>query len=168
MTIRRLVVLIAAVSALAVLAAAPAGAAGAKKVSGTAFPGTLGDAPCDDAAHVGADYSIEMTGDLAGCVYGYITSFAFHEGSGVYKERADETFAGCYGAVCGTFEMKENFTGKFDLDTGNEIHGRCKHPIVSGSGTGGFAGVTGRLDFKDDVSDPANPVFPYKGHLKLA
>jgi hypothetical protein len=41
------------------------------------------------------------------------------------------------------------FTGKFDA-VGNEIHGRCHHPIVSG--TGGFTGVTGVINFTDDVT----------------
>jgi hypothetical protein len=32
-----------------------------------------------------------------------------------------------------------------------ELKGRCQHPIVEGSGTGVFEGVTGRLDMKDDI-----------------
>jgi hypothetical protein len=43
-----------------------------------------------------------------------------------------------------------------------EIHGRCHHPIVSG--TGSFAGVKGLLNFKDDV---VNLKFDYKGHISL-
>ena len=35
---------------------------------------------------------------------------------------------------------------------------------AAGSGEGAFAGVTGRLDFKDDVE---NGCFPYRGHLKF-
>ena len=45
-----------------------------------------------------------------------------------------------------------------------EIFGRCQHPIVAGSGTGVFEGVTGRLDFKDDI---AAGNFPYRGHFKF-
>ena len=45
-----------------------------------------------------------------------------------------------------------------------QIFGRCQHPIVSGSGTGVFEGVEGRLDFNDDVS---TGIFYYKGHLRF-
>ena len=48
--------------------------------------------------------------------------------------------------------------------TGSELHGRCQHPLVEGSGTGGFAGATGRLDFKDEV---ATGLYFYRGHIKL-
>src|SRR6266542_1596245 len=34
--------------------------------------------------------------------------------------------------------------------SGAEIHGRCSHPIVSG--TGGFEGVSGIVEFTDDVT----------------
>ena len=54
----------------------------------------------------------------------------------------------------GTFATTYKFSSKWapDVSTGSEVHGRCQHPIVAGSGTGGFAGVTGRVDFKDDVA----------------
>jgi hypothetical protein len=78
-----------------------------------------------------------------------------------YQEYADEIFVGSYGALSGTFELTKFFTAKFD-DDGDQIWGRCKHPIVTDSGTGDFAGITGRLDFKDD--DEAGNA-PYKGHL---
>ena len=70
-----------------------------------------------------------------------------------------EHFTGCVNsdgdAVCdpggpsGTFNTTFTFTAKFDAD-GNEVHGRCNHPIVSG--TGGFDGVTGVVNFTDDVT----------------
>jgi hypothetical protein len=44
-----------------------------------------------------------------------------------------------------------------------EVRGRCQHPIVSGSG--GFAGATGRVDFKDIVEDPITYV--YRGYTNL-
>jgi hypothetical protein len=43
-----------------------------------------------------------------------------------------------------------------------EIHGRCHHPIVGG--TGDFAGAKGVINFKDDV---VNLKFDYKGHVSL-
>ena len=50
------------------------------------------------------------------------------------------------------------------VSTGVEVKGRCQHPIITGSGTGGFAGATGRLDFKDQVSTGR---FFYRGHITL-
>ena len=46
-----------------------------------------------------------------------------------------------------------------------EIFGRCQHPIAAGSGTGGFEGAKGRIDFKDIISDPI--VYVYRGHIRL-
>ncbi|MDH3295732.1 MAG: DUF3224 domain-containing protein, partial [Acidimicrobiia bacterium] len=123
-----------------------------------------GEGACDDAAHAGADYALALDGDLVGCIYGYITSYHYQETSGTYQERADEFFVGNWGDLTGTFDMVENFSGKFDPVTGEQLFGRCKHPIVAGSGTGDFAGITGRLDFTDDV-DAGN--VPYRGHLSL-
>jgi hypothetical protein len=66
----------------------------------------------------------------------------------------------------GTFATNYRFEAKYDPDTltGIEVKGRRQHPIAAGSGTGGFAGATGRLDFKDDVD---NAVFYYRGHIEL-
>ena len=47
---------------------------------------------------------------------------------------------------------------------GAEIFGRCQHPIVAGSGTGVFNGVTGQMNFKDDI-EAGN--FPYRGQLRF-
>jgi hypothetical protein len=52
--------------------------------------------------------------------------------------------------------------GKFDA-ADNEIWGRCQHKIVSG--TNGFAGATGRIDFTDNV---ATQTANYRGHITLA
>lgn len=162
----RITVVAALLSASALFGlAAPADAGGSVQVSGIGYPGAPGGAPCDDPAHAGADYAIAMTGDLEGCVYGSVTLARFHEGSGTYQEVADEVFVGTWGDATGSFGMTENFTAKFDPDTGDQIFGRCKHPIVRGSGTGDFEGVTGRLDYKDDI---AAGNAPYSGHIKLA
>jgi hypothetical protein len=48
-----------------------------------------------------------------------------------------------------------------------EIHGRCHHPVVAGSGTGDFIGITGELRFKD-VVDVNPPYYPYWGSLRIA
>ncbi|MDH3192905.1 MAG: DUF3224 domain-containing protein [Acidimicrobiia bacterium] len=142
--------------------ASPSSADGATQVSGLGLPGAPGAAPCDDAEYADAHYAIGMVGDLEGCIYGYITDYRFHP-SGTYQEYAEEIFVGSYGSLSGTFELTEFFTAKFDAD-GNPVWGRCKHPIVTGSGTGDFAGLTGRLDFKDDIEAGSAP---YKGHLRF-
>ncbi len=155
---RNIAVAVTLLSATIVIGwASPSSADGATQVFGLGLP-----ASCDDAEYADADYTIGMTGDLEGCIYGYIKDFRFHP-SGTYQEYADEIFVGSYGALSGTFELTEFFTAKFD-DDGNPVWGRCKHPIVAGSGTGDFEGVTGRLDFKDDV-EAGNA--PYKGHLRF-
>lgn len=159
---RGLVLTVAVALMMALAAPATAKGEGATQISGIGFP--AGEGECTEMA---ADYKLVMTGDLVGCVYGVVTSFHGPGPSGVYKERADETFIGYYNGNHGSFEMTENFHAKFDLDSGNEIFGFCKHPIKANSGGGFFEDVSGRLDFKDEVDDPENVFFPYKGHLKL-
>ena len=77
-----------------------------------------------------------------------------------------ETFVGEYEGMDGTFNTTYLFTAKYvDCATlAEEIWGRCQHPIITGSGTGDFSGVTGRFDIKDDV-EAGN--LPYKGHLRF-
>jgi hypothetical protein len=81
-----------------------------------------------------------------------------------------EYFVGTYNEEAGTFWTTYKFEAKFEDCSedgsylGMEIFGRCQHPIVKGSGTGVFEGVTGRLDFKDDI---AAGNFPYRGHLNF-
>jgi hypothetical protein len=70
---------------------------------------------------------------------------------------------GCSGDPTGTFYTTFTFTTQYDVQTLTEIRGRCHHPIVSG--TGDFAGATGVINFKDDVSDPSNVTSPYMGHI---
>jgi hypothetical protein len=67
--------------------------------------------------------------------------------------------------VCGpegTFTTTYKFEAKLNPD-GSEVRGRCQHPIASG--TGCFAGATGRVDFKDIVEDPIT--YLYRGHTSL-
>ena len=71
----------------------------------------------------------------------------------------------CTGDPTGTLFFTFSFTGQFDAATGNEIRGRCHHPIVGG--TGDFAGATGVINFKDDVSNPAFVLSPYMGHVSF-
>jgi hypothetical protein len=65
------------------------------------------------------------------------------------------------GEPTGRFNTTFTFTAKLDPTIG-EIHGRCHHPIVSGSGA--FAGARGVISFKDI---PAEGRFPYHGNIQL-
>ena len=139
---------------------------GAQQVSGVGF---LADAADCDYASQGAQYAVRMTGDLTGCLYVFIDDFNCSP-SGTYKEVGREFFVGTYKGQSGTFWTNYKFEAKYEgcnpdgSYQGVEIFGRCQHPIASGTGTGVFADVTGRLDMKDDIA-AAN--YPYRGHLKF-
>ena len=115
-------------------------------------PGDLGDYP-----------PLDLSGSLDGCWYTYVSASQFNP-SGTYIEQGTEIFVGCLdGTECGTFETTYTFTGKFVDDTfAEEIHGRCEHSIVGG--TGDFAEVKGVILFKDDV---VNLKYDYRGHIRL-
>ena len=150
-----------AASVLAVLAV-PA-SAGTTQVSGVAVFNNdclpTGGSPPDDLG----DYpAIDLTGSLYGCWYTYVSVSQFNP-SGTYIEQGTEIFVGCMGTRCGTFETTYTFTAKYVDDTfAEEIHGRCHHPIVGG--TGDFAGAKGVLNFKDDV---VNLKYDYRGHISF-
>ena len=149
-----------AASVLAVVAV-PA-SAGTTQVSGTAVfnnecQPTAGSPPDD----LGDYPPIDLSGSLDGCWYTYVSASKFNP-SGTYIEQGTEIFVGCWGTTCGTFETTYTFTAKYVDDTfAEEIHGRCQHPIVGG--TGDFAGAKGVILFKDDV---VNLKFDYRGHIK--
>ena len=105
-----------------------------------------------------------MTGDLEGCLYTFVET-AESSPSGTYRETGTELFVGSTSEGAGKFETTYRFEAKYEdvNDPATEIFGRCQHPIVEGSGTGIFEGVTGRLDLKDDI-EAGN--FPYRGHLR--
>ena len=160
---------ISALTVLAMMALISAGLAfpaqsranGATQISGIgtyAAPGA-----CLDPVGGGADYILSFTGDLSGCDYTFVETSRCSEG-GAYYESGTETFVGTYNGQFGTFRTNYVFTAKY-RDCPNfvgEIAGRCQHPIMAGSGTGGFDGVRGRFDIRDDV-EAGN--FPYRGHL---
>jgi len=116
--------------------------------------------------------SYTMTGGLIGCWYTdtFNPKKSNASASGKYQViyTGTEHFTGCLdsdrdggcsGDPTGTFYTTFTFTAQFDL-TLTEIRGRCHHPIVSG--TGDFAGATGVINFKDDIS---NGTSPYMGHV---
>ncbi|THU30212.1 hypothetical protein FAM09_30385 [Niastella caeni] len=140
--------------------------AGAIQIAGVGFFDAI-DA-CNSAGQ-GASYALNLTGDLEGCHYFFVEEFDCSP-SGTYREEGRELFVGMYKGEPGTFWTTYKFEAKYEgcapdgSYIGAEILGRCQHPIVEGSGTGVFEGVTGRLDFKDDI-EAEN--FPYRGHFRF-
>ncbi len=138
---------------------------GATQISGIGF---FDEFDVCDSGGEGADFALQLTGDLEGCLYVFVESYDCSP-SGTYRESGTELFVGTYNGVDGTFETAYKFEAKYEECNedgtfgGAEIFGRCQHPITKGSGTGIFDGVTGRLDFKDDVETGE---LPYRGHLK--
>jgi hypothetical protein len=138
-----------------------------KKVSGMGY---LDAKDVCNSASEGADFALKMTGDLEGCWYIFIDEFSCTDGN--YLEKGRELFVGKYKGKSGSFRMTYDFQAKYEgcnpdgSYAGAELSGQCQHYIVPGSGTGDFAGVTGRIDIIDNVE--ANPVdYTYAGHLKF-
>jgi len=140
-------------------APSPAFAGGATQISGVAF---FDGADTCDSESVGADFALVMSGDLEGCLYTFVET-AQSSPSGTYREVGTERFVASEGA--GTFETTYRVEAKFeDVDNlAGTIFERCQHPIVEGSGTGIFEGVSGQLFFRADV-EAGN--YSYKGHLR--
>jgi hypothetical protein len=160
--IRRGTVLVAATLLALILAAPAALAGGATQISGVAF---FDGADTCDSASVGADFALIMTGDLDGCLYTFIET-SESSPSGTYRETGTELFVASDSEGADTFTTTYRFEAKYEdvTDPATEIFGRCQHPIVEGSGTGIYQGVTGIVFFKDDV-EAGN--FPYRGHLRF-
>ena len=137
---------------------------GATQIAGIGYYASAGE--CDNL-NPPATFALKLTGDFTGCLYVFVDDYECSP-SGTYREEGREYFVGTYNGQSGTFWTTYKFEAKYeDCDggpLGAEIFGRCQHPIVAGSGTGVFNGVTGRLDFKDDI-EAGN--FPYRGHLRF-
>jgi hypothetical protein len=151
------------------LVAAPANAA--NQISGEAqlIPSSAPLSRCPVESRY-PDYSaIEMTGSLEGCWYTKILTTK-QTPSGVYLESGEELFVGSLNGAEGSFTTTYKFEAKLDTVTGLEIKGRCQHKIVAGSGTGGFAGASGRVDFKDIINKETLELiqYDYRGHIRLA
>lgn len=147
--------------------AVPARAEGATQIAGVGYFDGLVDCtePVESADGEGPDFALNMTGDLEGCLYVFIET-AECTPSGVYLETGTEIYVGSGNeGDAGRFSTTYRVQAKYeDCPTlSGPIHGQCQHPIVEGSGSGDYEGVTGRFDIKDEV-EAGN--FPYKGHLR--
>ena len=163
---QRLALAVALMTGGLLMLSAPANAA-TNQISGTALVDTAGPAGQCPAEPIGyEDFpALVMTGSLDGCWYTNILTQKVTPG-GVYLETGEELFVGRLdGGREGRFTTTYRFEAKLNPD-GSEVRGRCQHPIATGSGTGGFAGATGRVDFKDIVGDPTTYV--YRGHISVS
>lgn len=151
---------IALLAALLLASAIPAGASAAGRGS-TIVRGTqLAAGSCADGGYA-------MTGDLVGCWWIDTFDAWSDPDKSTLRATGTEHFTGCLGSVCGTFFTTYVFTAKTDgpWPVSPEIHGRCHHPVVGG--TGGFAGARGEISFTD-VVDVNPPYYPYWGNIHLA
>jgi hypothetical protein len=109
-----------------------------------------------------------LTGSIEGCLYTKVITSKDTPG-GVYLESGKEVVVGNLdGGPVGTFATTYKFESKWDPDvtSGVQLWGRCQHPIVKGSGTGGFEGARGRLDFRDIIGDTVT-TYIYRGHINF-
>jgi hypothetical protein len=115
---------------------------------------------CEDGGYA-------MTGSLVGCWWIDTFETKSSPDKSSFLATGTEHFTGCLGSTCGTFYTTYSFTAKTDgpWPTSAEIHGRCHHPIIRG--TGDFAGASGVLTFHD-VVDVSPPYYPYVGNVHLA
>jgi hypothetical protein len=168
--------LVAAAFAVLICASAAMAHDWTVQVSGIQGPmdttaGTPGD-PCatvDPQTGQASIVSNTMTGSLVGCWY--LDTFALTTPEPDLRGTGTEHFVGCLDIEgkghctpadpAGTLTLTARF--EFEFDAGREVSGRCQHQIVSG--TGGFLGATGRIDFTDNVT---NGMSAYLGHIRLA
>jgi hypothetical protein len=164
--IQRLALAVASMTGGLLMLSAPANAA-ANQISGTAVfdtAGPAGQCPAEPDDYQGYP-ALVMTGSLDGCWYTKILTAEETRG-GVYLETGEELFVGRLdGGPEGTFTTTYRFEAKLNPD-GTEVRGRCQHPIATGSGTGGFKGATGRVDFKDIVG--GTTTYVYRGHISVS
>lgn len=168
--ITRLAIIFSLLLLLGLVASVSAKGQGAIQISGVGYFDDSGQ--CNDpvTSETGAspDLTFTLEGDLQGCWYAFVES-AKCTPSGVYLEKGSEILVldGPYGE--GTFRTTYIFQSKYEGCTedgypdGAELFGFCQHPIVAGSGTGDYEGVTGRMYVRDDV---INGTLPYKGQLR--
>ena len=151
---QRLFAAIAVLATIGAIAVSDA-SAGAIQVSGVQEP-------------TGVEGVSTMTGDLVGKWYDttpleeFVAGLRVHP-SGTIQITGTELFDGCLGAICGTLSFEYHAELKLVApDYVELIFGRCQHTVTGG--TGGFAGATGVLTFRDD---PETGCSYYKGHIKL-
>ena len=143
--------------------------AGSPQISGLGEFAGEGECNGEAVGVTGYTFANKLSGDLEGCLYVFVDEeSATCRPSGTYIETGTEIFVS--EGDTGRFSTTYRFTAKFE-DCPNFVgqkYGRCQHPIVADSGAGIFEGVSGRLDFKDNIEDGVAVNFPYNGHLNFS
>jgi hypothetical protein len=138
------------------------------RLLGTAFFNPAEGIPCHKPPATYDSYPpLVIRGSLHGCWYTHIkTKSTTRDGKYLrYLEKGTELFEGrLNGGHNGTFTTTYVFKAKLNLDQ-SEVSGHCEHPIVAGSGTGGFVGAKGQVNFKDIIGEEITYV--YRGHIRL-
>jgi hypothetical protein len=151
----------------------------AVRVSGVQAPedttaGAPGD-PCaavDPVTGLAPFVSNAMAGSLIGCWYTDTFNPISGTPDGLLVATGSEHFVGCLDLnrngrcgqrdPAGSLALTYVFEAKYDSVTQQEIAGGCQHGVVSG--TGGFAGANGWIDFTDNVT---NGTSNYRGRITL-
>lgn len=136
--------------------AAPAPGGTPTQVAGLMTPDNPESPACTAVADALASFTV--AGTLDGCWYVTSATKWQENGNGGLLATGTETFDGCLGQDCGQLFTTFTFTAQF-ADDGTELHGRCQHPIVGG--TGDFAGASGVITMRD-LPDGCST---YKGHV---
>ncbi|MCB9009272.1 MAG: hypothetical protein H6656_18260 [Ardenticatenaceae bacterium] len=116
------------------------------------------DAEITNSAGVEPAFRSDMVGDLDGCLYVFPETYSC-SANGIYVEDGGEIYVGSgREGDDGTFETTYRFVAHFASEEEcntftNQIRGRCQHPIVAGSGTGDYRGVTGKFQMTDNVEE---------------
>jgi uncharacterized membrane protein len=117
-----------------------------------------GNSTYSDCGRPGSDYALAMTGDLKGCLSGFIQDYKCKELKqyDLYLEEGREVFVGKFDGKQGKFRTTYTFAGAYaegfckSFDPTLEVGGGCTHPIKSASGV--FADAKGLIKFIDVIA----------------
>ena len=110
-----------------------------------------------------------LSGSLQGCWYTKVDTVKDNGApSGIYLETGREVFVGSLnggpvGVISDDLQVRVQ-VGSGCLHRARKSVDAASTPSCAGSGTGGFAGATGRVDFKDIVADGT---YVYRGHISV-
>lgn len=152
---RSAMVLIAIVLASMTLAGGSAALAG----SGDKKPVFVsGNSTYSDCGLPASDYGLSMTGDLKGCLSGFIQGYRCKKlrDFDLYFEKGREVFVGKFHGKHGRFRTTYTFAGAYakgfcqSFDPTLEVGGGCTHPIKGVRGV--FADAKGSIKFIDVIA----------------
>jgi hypothetical protein len=160
-------ILIAVALAAMMLAGGSAALAGGDRTGGSAALAggdkkpvfVSGNSTASDCGLSGSDYALSMTGDLEGCLSGFIQGHKCKElpDYDLYFEQGREVFKGKLHGEQGGFTTTYTFRGAYakgfcqSFDPTLEVGGGCRHPFTGTSGV--LADAEGLIRFIDVIAD---------------